>query len=88
MENWGMTSFKIAKTIVEKKPSVEEQSLPVYSGELAVQFDRYPDIDLTTNTLYFKVICSFNMQCFHMFDNFVFPRSSRICTRYFHRVCS
>ena len=64
MENWGMTSFKIAKTIVEKKPSVEEQSLPVYSGELAVQFDRYPDIDLTTNTLYFKVICSFNIQFF------------------------
>ena len=62
MENWGMTSFKIAKTIVEKKPSVEEQSLPVYSGELAVQFDRYPDIDLTTNTLYFKVICSFNIR--------------------------
>ena len=55
MENWGLTSFKVAKTIVEKKPSGEEQSLPNYSGELAVQFNSYPDIDLNTNTLYFKV---------------------------------
>ena len=58
MENWGLTSFKIAKTIVEKKPSGQEQSLPNYSGELAVQFNSYPDIDLNTNTLYFQVSTS------------------------------
>ena len=58
MDNWEITSFKITKTVVEKKPYVVDQSLPNYSGELAIQFDQYPDIDLTTHTMYFKVYCS------------------------------
>lgn len=53
MEDWEMTSFKIGKTLTEKAPN-SDQSLPNYSGELAISFTSYPDIDLNEQTLYFK----------------------------------
>ena len=51
MENWELTSFKITKTVAEKK--LGDQSLPNYQGELAVSFDSYP-VDLNTYSIYFK----------------------------------
>ena len=55
MENYEITSFQVDKTISEQSPRNEDKSLVNYSGELAVSFNAYPDIDLTTNTLYFKL---------------------------------
>ena len=53
MEGWQLTSFKITKTVTEKKPN-SDQSLPNYQGELAISFTSYPSVDLTTNSIYFK----------------------------------
>ena len=53
MENWEMTSFKITKTVVEKKLG-NAQSLPSYSGELEDPFSNYPNHDHTQSPLYFK----------------------------------
>ena len=47
-----MSSFKISKTVVAKK--LQDQTLPNYSGELAVSFTAYRNVDLASHTLYFK----------------------------------
>ena len=46
-----MTSFKITKTVAEKKLGDDFVSLA--GGELFTSFDSYP-LDLTTETIYFK----------------------------------
>ena len=48
-----MTSWEFPKIPIEKKLD-EGQSLPNYSGELAVSFTSYPRVDLSTSTVYFK----------------------------------
>ncbi len=53
MEGWQMTSFKITKTVAERK--LRDEELPNYSGELAVSFTNYPNLDLSDTSLYFKV---------------------------------
>ena len=52
MENWRLTSWEFPKIPVEKK--LGDESLPVYSGELAFSFTSYPQVDLSTSAVYFK----------------------------------
>ena len=55
MEDWEMISIKFARSTLTMK-SLGDQSLPNYSGGLAVDFSRYPEVDSKQETLYFKVI--------------------------------
>ena len=52
MDNWGMTSYRLARTVVEEK--VSERRLPNYDGELAVSFPDFGDVNLAESSLYFK----------------------------------
>ena len=49
-----MISIKFARSTLTMK-SLGDQSLPNYSGGLAVDFSRYPEVDSKQETLYFKV---------------------------------
>ena len=53
MDDWGLTSFKITRTVTETKLRSSEK-LPNYSGELAVSFGSHSEIDLKSSSLYFK----------------------------------
>ena len=55
LENWEVTSFQVGKTLTEQPPNLEDKSLINYYGELTVSFNSYPDVDLNTNTLYYKL---------------------------------
>ena len=51
MDGWKMTSFKITKTVAEKKLGDDFVSLA--GDELVTSFDSY-QLDLTKETIYFK----------------------------------
>jgi hypothetical protein len=53
MADWELTSFKITRTVTESKLR-NPSSLPNYSGELAVSFTSFPEVDLKSTSLYFK----------------------------------
>jgi hypothetical protein len=53
MESWELTSFKISRIVTESKLR-SSAKLPNYSGELAVSFSSYPEVDLKTTSVYFK----------------------------------
>jgi hypothetical protein len=53
MEDWELTSFKITRVVTESKLR-SPASLPNYSGELAVSFSRYPEVELKSTSMYFK----------------------------------
>ncbi len=52
MDNWGLTSFRIDKTVVEDRRNM--RSMPNYGGSLDIQFNDIPYIDFSETTAYFS----------------------------------
>jgi hypothetical protein len=52
MDNWGLTSFTIEKTVDEKK--LDETSVVNYGGELAASFSDYGFVDYAQSSAYFS----------------------------------
>ena len=52
LQDWSLTSWEFPKIPIEKK--LGDDSLPDYSGELAISFTSYPQVDFSQSTVYFK----------------------------------